>query len=333
MEKVNIKQLAKQLNLSISTVSRALQDSYEISAKTKAKVFELAQKLNYQPNPNARSLREQKTKTIAVIIPEIANNFFSLAINGIEQVAAEKGYHVLIYLTHENQAKEIAFARHVSNGRADGILMSVSCQSDDKSHLLDLNKRNIPLVFFDRVEETLNNVQVTTNDAESSFKATENLIKSGCRRIAYIMISKNATISSRRKQGYTSAIQRYGLPELILDCTDDTDKDQQLIREFIRKEKPDAVLASVEKLATACYYACHDLNIRIPEDMKVIGYSTLQIASLLNPSLTTITPPAFEMGKKAATILFNIIANKFEGSLAGSRIVMESEIIERQSTR
>ena len=148
---VDIKMLAKSLNVSISTISRALKDSHEISEQTKIRVREMAIRLNYQPNPYASSLRKHKSKTIAIVIPEVTNNFFALAINGIEYVAQERDYHVLIYLTHENIQREIGFANHLRDGRVDGLLVALSAETNNYSHLLELKNKGIPIVFFDRI--------------------------------------------------------------------------------------------------------------------------------------------------------------------------------------
>ncbi len=205
MATVDLKRLAKELNLAVSTVSRALRDSYEISAETKQRVFELARKLNYVPNPYASSLRKHKSKTIAVVIPEIANNFFALAINGIESIAQEKGYHVLIYLTHEQYLREVSISRHLQSGRVDGLLVSLSGETNNYDHLRELKQTGVPIVFFDRICESLNSARVITNDFESGMKAADHLIERGCKRIAYLSISiisvspiKEWTVISKR---------------------------------------------------------------------------------------------------------------------------------------
>ncbi|MFT3946485.1 MAG: LacI family DNA-binding transcriptional regulator [Agriterribacter sp.] len=162
MEKINIKQLAGMLNLSIATVSKALRDSYDISKETKEKVLQLASRLNYEPNPHASCLRRNKSKTIAVIIPEIANNYFALVINGIESIARERDFHVLIYLTHESFEREKKFAGHLLNGRVDGVLISASSTTTDYAHMHALQNKDIPVVYFDRVLEDENSWKVTS---------------------------------------------------------------------------------------------------------------------------------------------------------------------------
>lgn len=335
MESVNIKKLAEILNLSIATVSKALRDSYDISKETKEKVIALARELNYQPNPHASSLRKQNSKTIAVIIPEIANNYFTLAIHGIESVAQEKGYHVMIYLTHEDFAREIAFTRHLHSGRADGVLISLSSTTNDYTHLNDLQKKGLPIVFFDRVCDGFNTVKVTTDDYESSYLATKHLIEQGCTRIAHLAIAQSLSIGVKRAQGYWQALQDHQLPvdeSLLVECVNDNEKDAALINELITEKKPDAIFAAVERYAILTYEICEAKGLNIPQDVKVISFSNLQTASLLNPSMTTITQPAFAIGREAASILLKALEKK-SFQLKDESIVLQSVLIQRASTR
>lgn len=334
MKGVNLKKLAKELNVSVSTVSRALSDSYEISAETKEKVLNLAKKLNYQPNPYATSLRKQKSKTIAVIIPEIANNFFALAINGIEEIAQEKGYHVLIYLTHENHQKETAIVRQLS-GRVDGILMSMATETNDISHLTELKDKNIPIVFFDRICERISTVKVVTDDFESGYEATEHLIKQGCKKIAYLSVSLNLSIDQRRMEGYLKALKDYNVPleqSQIVSCSNNDDENYLTLKKLLESDgRPDGIFASIERLAIATYTVCQETGLSIPQDVKVVGFSNLQTAPLLNPPLTTITQPAFQIGKEAATALFGALKRN-AADLQDEKITLRSQLIERKST-
>lgn len=336
MDKVNIKGLAKELNLAISTVSRALRDSYEISPETKHRVVTLAKKLNYQPNPYATSLRNQKSRTIGVVIPEIANNFFSLAIKGIQEVAQQKGYHVLIYLTHEDYKKEVSIASHLAYGRVDGILVSISSETNDIAHLEELNNNKIPIVFFDRISEKINTTKVTTDDYKSGYSGTEHLIQKGCKKISFLSISEHLSIGVKRMQGYIDALKDNNIPveeRLILKASNDNEENYKNISKLLKSTgRPDGIFASVEKLAISTYHVCAALGLSIPGDVKVLGFSNLETASLLNPSLTTITQPAFEIGKEAATILFEGLSRKIVHP-GNKHIIVHSELIERASTR
>lgn len=332
MDSVNIKILAERLDLSTSTISRAFRGNSDISKNTKDRILALAKELNYIPNHHASNLREQKSRTIAVIVPEIANNFFSQNIKGIEQVARSNGYHILINVTNDDYEKEVAFMSDLHNGRADGIIMSVSGEEKDHTYLNN-RKKKVPLVFFDRVYEDVNTPKVTTNDYESSFQATEHLIQTGCRKIAYLVRNKSLSIGKTRMQGYVDALKKYQVPyqdELVIDCTNDQQTNQKIIREAYLALQPDGIFASVERLAIATYYVAQDLSIQIPEQLKVISFSSLEIAPLLNPSLSTITQPAFEMGLRAAKLLFDMM--KEGGASSTQHVQLQSELIRRKST-
>src|SRR5687767_4367268 len=209
MKTINIKELAGELKLSVSTISKALHDSYEISEETKQRVLETASRLNYIPNPYASSLRGRKSKNIALVIPEVADSFFSLAINGIESVAKEKGYHVLICLTHESFENEKDILKEFQGGRVDGVLMSVSGKTAQSDHINDLISNGIPLIFFDRICEDVETAKITTNDFESGYKAAEHLIQQGCAKIAFLSISTSLSISNKRLEGYLLAHEDY----------------------------------------------------------------------------------------------------------------------------
>lgn len=334
MENVNLKKLAEELKLSISTVSRALRDSHQISQKTKKRVKALADKLGFQPNPQASSLRQNKSKTIAVVVPEIQNNFFSLVMNGIEDIAQQKGYHVLIYLTHEDYNREKAILNLLRNGRVDGLMISVSNTTKSFEHLQLCQEAGMPLVFFDRVCESMEVPRITTDDAEASFKATEHLLKSGCKKIAFLSMSGYLSISSQRKSGYIKALAKYGLAanEMSIVCGNDEETNRQQIRELLQSEqKPDGIFAAVEKFAINTYEVCHELLISIPRQLKVICFSNLSAAALFDPPLSTVVQPAYEIGKGAASILFKIIEKKML-SPKENKVTIPSYIIERKST-
>jgi LacI family transcriptional regulator len=334
MDNITIKMLAKELNLSTAAISKALRDSHEISTPTKQRVQELASRLNYIPNAYAGSLRRRKSKTIAVVLPEVADSFFSQAINGIEAIAEEKGYHVLIYLTHENFSREEAILKDFQSGRVDGVLMSLTAETSNYKHISDLYGRNIPLVFFDRVCDEVNTAKITTDDFESSYKATQHLIDCGCKNIAVLSISSCLSISNKRKEGYEKALadNNVAYESINIFCENEPAKNVNLLKKIMsEKDRPDGVIATVEKLTTDVYLACKELNLSIPRDMKVVSFSNLSSASILNPSLTTVTQPAFEMGKTAAVALFKSLEKK-NFILHDECLTIPSELIVRGST-
>jgi LacI family transcriptional regulator len=332
MANINIKELAQRLNLSKSTVSRAFRGHSDINIETKERILKVAKELNYQPNHHASNLRAQKSRNIAIIVPQIANNFFSQAIDGIETVAREKGYHLLIYLTGDNFESEVAYVNDLYNGRADGIIMSVSGEANDHSYMRKLQEKHIPLVFFDRVYDDIHTAKVMTNDYGSSFEATMHLVAAGCKNIAFLVTNKQLSIGKMRMQGYLDALRHAGLPfrdELIIDCANDDAKNYDILTNAFKTLDIDGIFASVERLAFASYAVCHDLGIKIPGQVKVISFSSLEIASLLNPPLTTITQPAYDMGMQAASLLFKMLE---QDEPVNDQVVLNSKIINRSST-
>lgn len=329
---INIKELAVALNLSTSTVSRAFRDKGDINADTKQYILDKAKELGYYPNIYASNLRDSKSRTIAVIMPELANNFFSLAVKGIERVAQANGYHTLIYVTDSLYQKEVEIVEDLYNGRVEGIIMSVSGEGNDHHYINKLKQSHIPLVFFDRVYDDIDVPKVITDDYDSSFKATEYLLNNHCDPVALLVIDKNVSIGNARMKGFVDAHKKCKVKlneNLVVDCSNDLEESCQIIKHTLLTYKPKAILASVERLATASYTVCLDEKIKIPEEVKIIGYSNLSIASLLNPSLSTITQPAEELGTKAAELLFDILKDK---PLLQKEVVLEAEIIHRIST-
>lgn len=334
-EDINIKTLALKLGLSPGSVSKALKDSHEISEQTKIKVRKLAYDLNYVPNPYASSLRKRKSKTIAVVLPEVADSFFSLAINGIEAVAQTKGYHVIISLTNELLAKEQEIVRELKSGRVDGIIMSVSRETTEGSHIRELQSKGIPVVFFDRAAEDIETSKVTTNDEESGYMAAKHLIDQGCKKITYLSLSKCLSIMNERFTGFKRALADNGLSfddTNVAFCSANNKGNFEVVKELLsRGNRPDGLLASVEMLSIIVYNVCRELLLDIPGDIKIIGFSNLSCASVLNPSLSTVTQPAYEMGHAAALLLCKALEKK--NVRLHEKIVIPSALNLRDSSR
>jgi len=334
IKNITLKELADQLGISVSTVSRALTDSYEINIETKKRVQELAKKLNYQPNPFASFLRKHKSRTIALVIPEISNNFFSLVIKGVETICQELDYYVLIYESHESFAKEARILNHLIGGRVDGVLISVSSETKSSDHLKELLERKINLVMFDRVMDDLDVVKVSSNDYISSFDATEHLINRGCKRILFLKAGEQLSTMQKRLSGYRDALLKNKIDfddDLIKTFHPYKELELEDLTKVIKETKPDAIFCTVEHLAIACYDVCQKLNINIPKDIKVITFSNLKVARHLNPSLSTISQPAFEIGKLIAKTLINEIEGKETDAL--KEIELDCTLIKRDSTR
>ena len=336
MNKLTIKTIAKQLQLSVSTISKALRDSHEISAETKNRVVALAKQLNYTPNPYASSLRKRKSKTIGVVIPEVVNSFFSQSINGIESVAKEKGYHVLIYLTHENFENEKAILKDFESGRVDGVLISVCRETTNSNHITELIAKEVPVIFFDRVFNEVNTVKVITNDFESAYIATTHLITSGCKNPHFVSILSNLNIISNRIEGYKKALEENGIKfnnNNIINCTTNWEYNYAtLLKKLQSSKKPDGILCSIENLSIIIYKVCEDLKIKIPADLQMISFSNLDTASFLNPPLTTITQPAYKIGQTAAATLVKALEKK-NFVIPNENVVIPSELTVRKSTK
>ena len=335
MSAVTLKQLAQRLGLASSTVSRALRNGSDISAETKHRVQTMAAQLHYQPHAYASGLRNQLSHTIGVVVPEVNDRFFSLAIDGIEEIARQNGYHVLICLTHDSYDLEAAVTRQLTRGRVDGVLISLSGETQGPAHLEQFRSREVPLVFFDRVSEALDTATVTTNDFDAAYQATAHLLAAGCRRVAYLLMSSKLSIGNQRQLGYEAALHAHGLPpdpDLVLEGSNSNSENAARIKALLlRRPDIDGLFASTGRLALSSYQACQELGRAIPQDVKVIGFSNLEIASLLAPPLSTVTQPAYDIGREAARLLFEAIIEK-KPLLASQSRELPAQLIARAST-
>lgn len=335
MSKVDIISIAKALNLSKSTVSRAFQEKSDINPNTRNRILAYANEVNYRPNHYASNLREQKSKTIAVVVPELENNYFTQIIKGAEEIAKREGYHILIYATDDDINKEREFITSISNGKVDGVLMSVVGERDNHSYLHNIDLVKMPIVFFDRVYDDVDITKIVTDDYKSSFDATEHLLLGGCTSIAYLVVDKDHSIGKERALGYKDALKKHNIAiqeELIVDCSNSYDENFNIIKEVLINHKPDAVFASVERLAFSTYFVCNDLDLNIPRDLKVVAFSSLQIAELLSPPLSTVTQPAEQIGQEAAKLLLNKLKGE-QQELDTNTIVLKSELRIRKSSQ
>jgi LacI family transcriptional regulator len=317
-EPVTIKDIAKALGLSTSTVSRALRDTHEISAATKKIVLAYAKEINYQPNPIALSLKERRSKSIGVVVSEVANSYFSQAINGIESIAYDRGYHVIISQTHESYAREVINVQHLASRSVDGLLVSLSSETTDISHLTSLHERGLPIVFFDRVADEINTHKVIANNEKGAYEATAYLIKSGYKRIAHLTSSSHLSISIERLSGYEAALRDNGLavnPLYIKHCLHGgmlQEETETAIKELMAlRDKPDAIFVAGDRLSTGCLSVFKKLKIEVPGDMVIAGFSNSDVLDLFNPSLTSVRQPAFDIGKLATEMLLKLIEAKY----------------------
>ena len=338
-EAVTIKDIARELNLSTSTVSRALRDSYEISAETKKIVLERAERLHYTPNPIALSLKEKRSRSIAVLVCEIANSFFSQVINGIESIAYNKGYNVIISQSHETFEREVNDLQFLASRSIDGLIISVSSETENMEHLKKLHQKGLPIVFFDRVTEEINTHIVTVDNFKSTYDAVVHLIEIGYRAMACLTNSSHLSITKERIAGFKKALEDNGFAvkeDFIKYCNhggvhrDEIEKAMEEL--FNLKERPDAILGLSDKLTTGALRFLQTKGINVPEEMGLMGFSNSDLTEFLNPSLSIIRQPAFEMGQTATELLLQVIESK-RPVKEFTRKVLNAELIVRNSTK
>ena len=338
-ESYTIKDIAKALDLSTSTVSRALNGSYEIGNETKKLVLEYAEKVNYRPNPIALSLKEQKSHSIGVVVCEVANNFFSQAINGIESIAYNRGYHVIITQTHESFDREIANVQHLLSRHVDGLLVSLSAETTDVSQYKYLHDKGFPIVFFDRVAADIDTHKVIVNNFKGAFEATELLINTGFTKIAHLTNSNNLLISKDRLNGFKAALDKHNLPfkQSWLKYCDHGgmihDEVEIAVKQILNSEdRPDAIFIAGDRLTTSCLSTLKKLGLKVPDDIAIAGFTNSDVAELFDPPLTVVRQPAFQIGQMATEMLIKTIESKRPVEEYITQEV-ETELIVRSSSK
>jgi LacI family transcriptional regulator len=337
-EPVTIKDIGKALGLSTSTVSRALRGSYEISAETKKLVLEYAEKINYRPNPIALSLKERRNHSIGIIVCEIANNFFSQAINGIESIAYNRGYHVIISQSHESYERETVIVDHLASRSVDGLLVSLSSGTKDHTHLRQLYEKGLPIVFFDRIANEINTHKVIADNFKGACDATEHLIKNGFKRIGHITSAPYLSISVERLEGYKEALRKNNIEydeKLVQFCTEggmnEAEVEEALKKLFKLKPKTDALFTGGDRITTTTMQALQKLNKKIPDDVAVIGFTNTNLGDLFHPPLSVVRQPAFEIGQVATELLISMIESKRPVTEFETK-ALQTELIVRQSS-
>jgi LacI family transcriptional regulator len=307
---VTIKDIARELGISPSTVSRALKDHPDISVETKRQVNELARQLNYRPNIIALSLRSQKSNVIGVIIPEIVHYFFSSVISGIEEVANQHGYSVMISQSGEDYAKEVAACDAFFNGIIDGLLVSVTKETEDYSHFHRLEEEGIPIVFFDRIVEEIASDRVIIDDFGGAYQATEHLIIQGRRKIVHFEGPQNRLIGQNRLNGYLQAMRDNGVvidPKLLIPCDNFQAAIVETQRLIDNGVKFDSIFTVNDFTAAGALKTLLKNGFKVPHDVSIVGFGDDQTAQMVDPTLTTVRQPGFEMGKKAMELLIKRI--------------------------
>lgn len=330
-----IRDLALKLEISISTVSRALRNAPDVNPETKRAVLELAKKLNYEPNRVAQSLRIKKTNTIGVIVPEINQHFFSAAISGIQEYCSKHHYSIMICQSMESIRMERSNIHMLVSNRVDGLLISLSSQTKTFDHLEQLIDKKIPILMFDRVCNDLNVSRVVVDDHDGAFKAVDYLIKTGCRNIAYIGGPENLFISNQRLQGYRDALAKNGLPireEYIVHCKDlHTDPAEAASQLLDLPSPPDAIFCFNDPVAILTLQVLKERQVAVPDEVSVVGFTNEPVSRYIEPSLTTVAQPAYEMGQIAAKLFIQEMESKEE--VTPVTRILKTELIIRNSTR
>jgi LacI family repressor for deo operon, udp, cdd, tsx, nupC, and nupG len=334
MRHITINDLAKRLKLSASTVSRALRDHPDISKKTKARVRDVAAKTNYQPNLIAQSLQTRRSNNIGVIVPEIRNTFFSTVISGIEEVAYEAGYTIMVCQSNDTYIRETINTRALAANRVAGMLVSISQETHDFEHLRTIMTQGIPLVLFDRIVEDLEVSKVVVDDFNGAYNAVSYLIRQGRKRIAHIGGRNQLYVSRKRRQGFEAAMKDHNIspnPDYIVTGGYHEEDGRAAAQELCGlAAPPDAVFAINDPVALGAYMHFTDSGIKIPEEIALIGFSNNPNTTLIRPRLTTVSQPAFEMGKVAVSLLLKKLGSSSIASSAET-VVLKTELLIRES--
>ena len=336
MQNVTIKDIARTLGLSASTVSRALRGSTEINDETRRLVQELAEKLNYTPNPIALSLKEKKTRVIGVIVPEIANYFCSAVIGGIEDFAYNNGYHVVIFQSHEKYERELMNIKLLESRRIDGLIISVSNETKNGKHIQELINKGTPVVMFDRICNEVDTPRVVTDDKGGTFIAAKHLIEQGYKRIAHLTMASHLSVTKNRTKGYIEALRESNISfqkKWVIACNFDIASVKNAINKLFKDApKPNAILAASERIALRSIEALKEMKLRIPADVAVAGFFDNPVSRFIDPPLTSIHQPTFDIGQSAARLLIEMIdSNKLQHQLKTIELKTTLEI--RESTR
>jgi LacI family transcriptional regulator len=338
MRETTLKQIAQTLGISVTTVSKALKDYKDVSPVTKKAVLEMAQKLHYSPNSFAVNLRTKESKTIGLIIPDVVHHFFSNVINGIIDTAEKHGYLVIILQSGESMELEKKHIELLLNKRVDGILISLSNESNNDEHLTEVLLREVPMVLFDKINKLLKCSKVVINDQKAAIDAVEHLISKGCRKIAHIRGPENPQNAIDRFLGYKKALERNNIPfdsKLVYTCKIVSLEEGQQFAAQILKEHPDVdgIFAVTDLVAIGVMSHFNEKKIEVPNKIKVIGFSNWDIGQVFTPKLSTIDQPAREMGVVAFNTLLEEMNIRKNGDNYDPKIVeLKTRVIARDST-
>lgn len=342
-EKTTIRDIARELDITASTVSRALKNSSRISDSTKKAVLKMAEKMNYQPNNIASALRKGKSNIVGVIIPTSDRKFFASVIKGIEQVLSNEGYNLIISQSDDLLSKEQSNVDALLRVQVDGIIASIAKETTDFSHYERIINRGIPLIFFDRVNENMNVNTVISDDFLGAYNAVSHLIEQGCKNIAHFGGDQRINIYKERLRGYIEALKKYDTPvnnDWIIedDLIDETEQVLEVGRNLTRHlleldERPDAIFSASDFAAIGAIQVLKEHNIKIPEEMALVGYSNDFSTSFTDPSLTSVDQHTRQMGKFAAELYLEQANTEPDTKFAPRKTVLKPELVVRESSK
>ena len=330
-EEITMKDLANRLNTSISTISRSLRDHYSISAEMKSKVLKLAKELDFHPNPAALKLLKNKSYVIGVIIPEIAHNYFSLVMSGIEDIAIHEGYNLMFCVSHESAQKEAEAISNFIHAGVDGLLIAPTKETTDYSPFELLKNKKIPFIFFDRYLEGFNVSKVIIDGYKGAYQAVEHLISIGKRNIAHIAGPIDLSNTKQRLSGYKDALRDHNIDfnnELLIHCNLNKGNPELCTTKLLNLSKPpDAIFAYNSYIAFDSIMTVKKAGMKIPEDIAFAGIANEPIISYIEPRLTSIIPPAYQLGQQAANLFFKQTKSKPGVILKPETIILEPEFV------
>jgi LacI family transcriptional regulator len=338
MKETTLKEIAETLGISITTVSKALKNYPDVSEKTRKAVLALAEELNYTPNSFAVNLRTKESKTIGLIIPEVVHHFFSSVINGIIAEAEKNGYLVIILQSNESLELEKKQVALLINKRVDGIIMSLSNESNNDFHIKEILRKEIPFVQFDKISKLIPSSKVIINDQKAAMEAVQHLIDKGCKRIAHIRGLENPQNSIDRFIGYKRALEKNGIPfdsKLVYSCKSITfEQGVEFAKQIVEDDLGiDGIFVITDLVAIGVLAHFNEIGIQVPDQIAIIGFSNWFVSQVISPKLSTVDQPNYEMGVAAFTILHEEMVCRKEGKLFAPRTIeLETSVIEREST-
>lgn len=329
-----IKDIAKQLNVSISTVSRAMRNAPDVNIDTRKAVMALSEELNYQPNKLALSLKQKQTHTIGVIVPNL-DYVLATMVKGIDEVALEAGYTVMVCQSNESFGREIVNTRRLLDSLVDGFIISVSSETKVVDHFRKIQEKQMPIVVFDRVPADLKAPCVLLDNMDGGYQATEHLIEQGYKRIAILAGPKNLGISNSRMEGYINALKKYKLkpdPNLIIHCDFNQHYAYLATQELLEmKKRPDAIFTISDRMAIGAMLAIKEKGLKMPHDIGLVGFNNEPVVNLVTPGISSVDQPAFELGKMAAKLFIQTVHDN--GDMSTVEEVLKPKLIIRESSQ